>query len=30
VVNMSYPEDSYDLIYQKGAYVFGFPKGAFS
>lgn len=30
VVNMSYPEDSYDMIYQKGAYIFGFPKGAFS
>ena len=30
VVNMSYPEDSYDLIYQKGTYIFGFPKGAFS
>ena len=30
VVNMSYPEDSYDLIYHKGTYIFGFPKGAFS
>jgi hypothetical protein len=30
VVNMSYPEDSYDLIYHNGTYIFGFPKGAFS
>jgi hypothetical protein len=30
VVNMSYPEDSYDLIYHRGTHVFGFPKGAFS
>lgn len=29
-VNMSYPEDRYDLIYHNGTYIFGFPKGAFS
>lgn len=29
-VNMSFPEYSYDLIYHKGTYIFGFPKGAFS
>jgi hypothetical protein len=30
VVNMNFSEDSYDLIYQNGTYIFGFPKGAFS
>ncbi|MDD1760761.1 MAG: hypothetical protein LUQ59_00865 [Methanothrix sp.] len=29
VVNLSYPEDRYDLIYHNGTYIFGFPKGAF-
>ena len=29
-VNLSYPEDRYDWIYRNGAYIFGFPKGAFS
>jgi hypothetical protein len=29
VVNMNFSEDSYDLIYQNGTYIFGFPKGAF-
>lgn len=27
--NLSYTEDSYDLIYHNGTYIFGFPKGAF-
>jgi len=29
-VNISFPGDNYDLIYDKGAYIFGFPKAAFS
>ena len=29
-VNLSFPEESYDLIYSRGAYIYGFPKGAFS
>jgi hypothetical protein len=28
--NLSFPEESYDLIYSRGAYIYGFPKGAFS
>ncbi len=27
--NLSYPEDLYDRMYDKGAFIFGFPKGAF-
>jgi len=27
--NISFPKDKYDLIYSRGAYIFGFPKGAF-
>jgi hypothetical protein len=30
VVNLGFPEESYDLIYSRGAYIYGFPKGAFS
>ncbi|HEX7445547.1 MAG TPA: hypothetical protein VF300_04075 [Methanothrix sp.] len=30
VVNMSFSDNSYDLIYHNGTYIFGFPKGAFS
>jgi hypothetical protein len=29
-VNMSFSDNSYDLIYHNGTYIFGFPKGAFS
>ena len=29
-VNLSFPVESYDLIYGQGAYIYGFPKGAFS
>jgi hypothetical protein len=29
-VNLSFPKESYDLIYSSGAYIYGFPKGAFS
>jgi hypothetical protein len=29
-VNLSFPEESYDLIYNRGARIFGFPRGAFS
>lgn len=28
--NLSFPLESYDLIYSRGAYIYGFPKGAFS
>ena len=28
--NLSFPLESYDLIYGRGAYIYGFPKGAFS
>lgn len=28
--NLSYPLESYDLIYDRGAYIYGFPKGAFT
>jgi hypothetical protein len=27
--NISFPKDKYDLIYSRGVYIFGFPKGAF-
>jgi hypothetical protein len=30
VVNMSFSDNSYDLIHHNGTYIFGFPKGAFS
>jgi hypothetical protein len=29
-VNLSFPLESYDLIYCRGAYIYGFPKGAFA
>jgi len=29
-VDLSFPLESYDLIYSSGAYIYGFPKGAFS
>lgn len=29
-VNLSFPLESYDLIYSRGAYIYGFPKGAFA
>lgn len=28
--NIKFPRNSYDMIYSQGAYIFGFPKGAFS
>lgn len=29
-VNLSFPLESYDLIYSRGAYIYGFPRGAFA
>jgi hypothetical protein len=30
VVSMKFPTNTYDIIYSHGAYIIGFPKGAFS